>query len=184
MNLIIIRHAESTANVNPNVYFSTPDSAIPLSPTGVGQAEGLAEILAKESVDAIWCSPYTRTRATLEPYLRTNKVDYRESVLLREQEWPDFRSVKEREILLFRRERSNNEFFFKDVGYESYAQVADRAEAFLARLTRSHSPDATVVIMSHEVTIRMLLMILDNKSYEESMVHINNCEIVKRKLDF
>lgn len=182
MNLIIIRHAESTANVNTNVYFSTPDSAIPLSPKGEEQAGQLAEVLAKESVDAIWCSPYTRTRATLEPYLRTNKVEYRESVLLREQEWPDLRSAKEREILLFRRDRSNNGFFFKDTGYESYAQVADRAETFLARLTQSHDPEATVVIMSHEVTIRMLLMVLDNKSYEESKVHVNNCEIIRRTL--
>lgn len=181
MKLILVRHGQSTANANPSVYYTTPDSKIPLTELGINQAMEVGNQL--KGVDCMYVSPYERTRQTALAIMSiTGELPASESVLLREQEWPRFKSAKEREIFLIRREKSGEEFFFKEQGSESLADVALRAETFLNKIRLTHKKDDVIVIVAHEVFIRMALMVLDNKNYENSWVQVKNCEVIEREL--
>lgn len=184
MKIILVRHGESTANVNNSVYFHTPDALVPLSPGGEVQALKAGEELAKliDSRATLYTSPYKRTRQTTELIQQTCNFTVKEDLLLREQEWPAFKTAREREIFLFRRKNSGAEFFFKENGSESWSDVALRAELFLTKLRAAHNPEDTVVIISHQVTIRMLLMLLDNTPYDAEHRDVGNCEIIFNRL--
>ncbi|MGN6741938.1 MAG: phosphoglycerate mutase family protein, partial [Amnibacterium sp.] len=76
MELILVRHGESAANVlaeqaehagDLRVPVPARDADVELSDRGRGQAEDLGRRLAAEpEVDALWVSPYRRARATAE----------------------------------------------------------------------------------------------------------------------
>ncbi len=62
MDLLLIRHAQTTSNLARAL-----DTALPgadLTERGEGQLAELAALLADERIDAVWCSPTLRTRRT------------------------------------------------------------------------------------------------------------------------
>lgn len=65
MRLLLIRHAESTANVDRLLDTAPPGAD--LSPTGREQAEALVESLADVPLDAIYVSDLVRTQQTAGP---------------------------------------------------------------------------------------------------------------------
>src|SRR5688572_18829417 len=64
MELLLIRHA-LPLRVDEGSVDGPADPA--LAELGHGQAAALAEWLAVEPIDAIWCSPMRRARETAEP---------------------------------------------------------------------------------------------------------------------
>ncbi|MFL6206241.1 MAG: histidine phosphatase family protein [Acidimicrobiales bacterium] len=64
MELLLIRHA-LPVRVDEGSVDGPADPA--LAQLGVAQAEAVAEWLADEAVDAIWCSPMRRARETAAP---------------------------------------------------------------------------------------------------------------------
>lgn len=183
MKLLLIRHGQSTGNVNPSAYLTTPDSKIPLTEKGEEQARAVGEQLRNMKVDYMYRSPFKRTRDTSNLILeKIGEVPVKESVVIKEQQWPAFKSLKEREIFMKRREMSGEPFFFKEGTYESWNDVALRAELFLTQLTLTHDPDDVIVIVSHECFLRMLLMVLDGVPYDKSYQKIENCKIIEREL--
>ncbi|MCW2758422.1 MAG: histidine phosphatase [Nocardioidaceae bacterium] len=82
MHLLLIRHAQTHSNVAGALDTAHPGAD--LTELGDKQAEELAQTLADERIDAIWCSPRLRTRRTaaglaadhgLEPLLRDGLVE-------------------------------------------------------------------------------------------------------------
>lgn len=73
MTILLVRHAESTGNVDSNAYRTTPDHMIALTDRGHEQAKA-AGLFLKDWLAAhppqnpprLWCSPYVRTRQTLD----------------------------------------------------------------------------------------------------------------------
>ncbi|CAD2215626.1 Histidine phosphatase superfamily (branch 1), putative [Angomonas deanei] len=67
--LLLVRHGESLANVDREVYSTTPDWRIPLTERGREQAydcgRRLRQIIGDEQL-YVYYSPYQRTRETLE----------------------------------------------------------------------------------------------------------------------
>ena len=97
---MLIRHARSVANVDPRIYRTTPDHAIPLiDPEGDADALRAAKWLRDMDIDApsacAWNSPYLRCKQTRDVIVRhafddERALAQRESFLLREQEFGDW----------------------------------------------------------------------------------------------
>ena len=64
MELLLIRHA-LPVRIDEGAVEGPADPA--LAPSGLDQAAALAEWLADEAVDAIWCSPMRRAQETAAP---------------------------------------------------------------------------------------------------------------------
>ena len=89
--IILVRHGESTGNVDDTVYEREPDHALALTDLGWQQAEEtgkrIREALGSERV-SVYVSPYRRTHETFQAFhLNPEQVRVREEPRLREQDW-------------------------------------------------------------------------------------------------
>lgn len=112
--VLLVRHCQSTANVDASVYESMPDHAIPLSDLGIKTTIELGTNLShylKQRFGNVWCggkvediarrkkrvkckllvSPFRRTRETASLLLKTDLqawvTEVEESCFLCEQDW-------------------------------------------------------------------------------------------------
>lgn len=124
MRVWFVRHGQSTANVNFDIYSQQADSTIPLTEEGMEQATAAGEYLVKGILDEvpvhesrqrcftgepyrvrIWRSPYLRARQTTERIVSAlnasgaYKVDQRENVALREQHFGVWTGLRTEERL-------------------------------------------------------------------------------------
>src|SRR5687767_7322914 len=108
-SIVLVRHACSTANLDPKVYLTTPDHMIPLVDPGAdAQATAAGAAIASLDLDPAdvcsWSSTYLRCKQTESLVLRrafgdaADGVRYRESFLLREQDFGDWDSLTDEEI--------------------------------------------------------------------------------------
>ena len=183
--LILYRHAESLGNIGQQSAQELGDHNLSLSPLGFRQAEEAGRKLTRSFFlpDApappplIFLSPYTRTRQTLLHMLRGASVsidDVRvtEDVRLREVEFGyelddalDSNSQQQQSHSLplsqqhALRER-HGWLWYRFRGGESPADCYDRMSSFLSSLHRQllRTPAASVLILSHGLTLRCLLM--------------------------
>ena len=159
--IILLRHGESEANVDPEVYACVPDWQIALTEHGVVQAkesgQRIAGLIGNESF-GVFSSPYVRTEQTknamLEGIGREPTFDYQDPEL-REQEYGNMPPAEEN--------RANREFrkqfgyfFYRFPNGESCADVYDRMALFIDSLYRRFDrPDCpkNIVIVSHGTAI-------------------------------
>ncbi|MFE3292313.1 phosphoglycerate mutase family protein [Rhodococcus sp. NPDC059234] len=94
--IVLLRHGESEANVDPAIYERLPDYRIPLTARGVEQARAAGERLRAEFDGRKVCayvSPYLRAYQTLDALGIDDLVERRiEEPRLREQDWANSRS--------------------------------------------------------------------------------------------
>ncbi|CAM5244828.1 hypothetical protein SVIOM342S_00744 [Streptomyces violaceorubidus] len=88
--IVLVRHGESTGNVDDTVYEREPDHALALTDRGRAQAEEtgkrLREVFGRDRI-SVYVSPYRRTRQTLRAFrLDPDLVRIREEPRLREQD--------------------------------------------------------------------------------------------------
>lgn len=167
MIIKLIRHAESEANtgkIDPT-YF--PDSKIRLTEDGVKQA-----LLAGEEIGAdflneavLFRSPYYRTRETsigltIGAGLELNTVKWIEDVALREIEIGYTSREKQEEL----REKMGW-FYYRFKQGESGADVYQRISSFVDNLFQEKYEK--VVLVTHGLTLRLLLMKLLDLTVEE-----------------
>ena len=109
MNIYLVRHGQSTANVDASVYLTTADHAVPLSELGREQAREAGRFLndyftAKnhpKSHARLWTSPYLRTRQTadgIEDTCGEFIADRREDILLCEQQFGLFDGIADKDL--------------------------------------------------------------------------------------
>lgn len=188
-SLFLIRHARSTANVDPGVYLHTPDPRIPLHrPDDDEDALRAARRLrwalgAGVDLRALcsWTSSYDRCRQTEALVVRAAfgapsevlALRRRESFLLREQEFGDWDGLTQEQIALADPVRlykltrlcdKQGRFYFRHPNGESRADVVQRVTAFLGKLHRSRYP--IHLIFLHGVTQRALRMAWFDRSPE------------------
>ena len=190
--IILVRHGESEANVDPVVYSRTPDHLIHLTAAGRAQArEAGAKIAAQIGSESfgVYSSPYLRTLETKDSLLegldRPPVFDYQDPSL-REQEYGNMptpeASAANREL----RERCGN-FFYRFPEGESCADVYDRMCSFLQSLFRQFErPDSpeNIIIVSHGTAIKCFLMRWHHWAVDkfESLPNMGNCEISEIRL--
>ncbi|KAH3756445.1 omega-amidase NIT2 [Pelomyxa schiedti] len=185
--LFLVRHGESTANTNPEIYATVPDNKIPLSPTGDEQAtlagRHLKGLIGDKPVQ-FFVSPYLRCEMTFQKIREAfdpHQINVREDPRLREQEWGNYQDPKEMPAIIEQR-RHVGSFYFRFPSGESGADVYDRVSQFLGTLLREMKKSCapSVVVISHGITLRLLLMRYFHWTVEafHDVWNPSNCEIV------
>lgn len=190
--IILVRHAESKANVDRMINCDTPDHAIPLTLKGRQQAEKAGKKIAKllEYGSAyVYTSVFTRTMETWK-YIAGELPDY--SVLrvipdprLREQEWGNFFKPDQIDQIYKDREAIGS-FFYRFPDGESGADVYDRISTFLETMHRDFAKDDypdNAIIVTHGFTLRVFLMRWFHFTVEqfESLTNPANAEVIVLK---
>lgn len=163
--IILVRHGESEANVDPTVYARVPDWQIALTEQGVAQAREagrkIAGLIGDESF-GVFGSPYVRTEQTknamLEGMGREPMFDYQDPTL-REQEYGNMPPTDENNANREFRKKFGY-FFYRFPNGESCADVYDRMALSLDSLYRrfdcSSCPE-NIIIVSHGTAIKCFL---------------------------
>ncbi|MFD8913401.1 histidine phosphatase family protein [Streptomyces sp. NPDC059575] len=162
--IILVRHGESTGNVDDSVYEREPDHALALTERGRRQAEHtgdrLREIVGDEPV-SVYVSPYRRTHETLDSFhLDPARIRVREEPRLREQDWGNWQERDDVRLQKAYRDAYGH-FFFRFPQGESGADVYDRVGGFLESLFRSfEEPDhpPNVLLVTHGLAMRLFCM--------------------------
>ncbi|KAG9154671.1 hypothetical protein Leryth_025285 [Lithospermum erythrorhizon] len=176
--IILIRHGESLGNVDEKIFGITSDYKIPLTPSGMKQAEKAGkQILNIVSESRDWnvyfyVSPYCRTRETLKgigkAFPKNRVIGVKEECRVREQDFGNFQDFEKMKELKEIRNRYGT-FFYRFPEGESGADVFDRVSSFLESLWRdidmNRYPDncysdnnLNLIIVSHGLCIRIFLM--------------------------
>ena len=187
--IYLVRHGESEGNLDTTLYLNKADHAIKLSPKGIGQAMTAGLKLNKELTALptiinfdrtkkennkkirVWASPYTRTRQTAEEMLRyiTVPYEYKESILLVEQQFGLFDGLSDKEMMdKYPNEKLHYDkcsthggrFWARMPLGESRFDVCCRTHQFFGTLHRDLRDNDvdTVVIVSHGVTILIVIL--------------------------
>lgn len=192
--ILLIRHGQSISNVDKQVYTHTPDYAVTLTDKGRAQAKEVGEKIYENMGigDGLgfYISPYFRTRETylgISGFYKERGLDDKikfvyEDPRLREEEWlGKLRTPDAKCIVDIEKERDKyGTFYYRFDGGESCADVYNRVSGFLDTLFRDFekpSFPSTAVIVSHGMTLRVLLMRWFHWSVEEFEVLKNpkNC---------
>jgi len=184
MKILLVRHAQSLGNIDPSVYATMADHAIPLTRLGREQAlivgsdirRRLERFVGGRSADhnyvRLWTSPYRRTRETADGILARAGSwisDRREHILLGEQQFGLFDGVPDDEL--------PTQF---PVEWAHYRKLVDHEGKFWARMPLGESRfdvakrvhqafgtfhrDAlvhgieTIVVVCHGVVLRAFVM--------------------------
>ena len=185
INILLVRHAVSQANLDRSLYTRFPDTHVPLAQEGHVQARAAGDAVAtwiksqqEPAGTRIYCSPYQRTRETslhIEAALKDQGLAYDriEELALREIGFGLFDGLTDEELpKLYPREHAyyqkhvdfEGEFYAPMPLGESRAQVADRVKGVFGTLIRDNRERENswriknFVIVSHGVTIRAFIM--------------------------
>ncbi|KAG1681037.1 hypothetical protein FOA52_009997 [Chlamydomonas sp. UWO 241] len=194
--LVLVRHAQSEGNVDMAKYGSTPDHMVALTDLGRKQAIDAGIALRAHLKAAhpsklhpprvyIMTSPYARTLETTDMMLNafddSEVMGVRSVVQLREQDFGNFQDAQRIKHDLNERLRFGR-FWFRFPNGESGADVYDRLSMFEDKLTRdmllARFADTSVVLVTHGLTLRILLMKWFHWTVEELLQVYNphNCD--------
>jgi probable phosphoglycerate mutase len=157
MRLILVRHAQSTANVH--LLMDSLPPGPPLTGHGEQQARDVADALAELPVDAVYASTARRAQATAAPIaaahgLQPVVVDGVQEVFL-----GDLEGTSDAEALAtFARVWESWAAGDEDrpvPGGESATDVLDRFGAAVAGIAGAHPLGATAVLVSHGAATRL-----------------------------
>ncbi len=185
--IILVRHGESQGNIDTSSHETIPDYELKLTDKGREQAQEagqkINELVGDELVYS-YISPFYRTRQTfaeIEAVLGDKNVKVIEDSRIREQDWGNLRSY-EVEKKTMKERGAYGIFYFRIENGESGANVFDRTSTFFEMVRRdlleSDYPE-NILIVTHGVTLRILLMRILNWSVEEfeDVYNPENCEL-------
>ena len=166
------------------------DHQIELTETGHQQAleagRKLRSFVGKESL-YVYMSPYRRSKQTWanirKAFLPSQILTEREDPRIREQEFGNLADMATQPKVFAERDQLGH-FFYRFSCGESGADVYDRVSLFLDTLFREmdnghHDPTQNIVIVSHELFMRLFLMRYFRWSVQdvETFPSFQNCEI-------
>lgn len=188
-NVLLVRHAQSEANVDYRKLHKITNMQVDI--TGEGEVQAfqtgkflqtyVSELLEKDSSltgVVLWNSPYKRTRATAKQIRKnTNFKNYQsyESVYLVERNFglvdavdDYFTNTKNAEMheYYLRHKTSNDEFFCKPPLGESPYDLAMRMHQFYIQEIASQ-PHLVHIIVSHGASLRALNLMVEHMPYEK-----------------
>lgn len=147
MKLIIVRHGETNENAN-NISMGHIDGT--LSEKGKIQVEKLGRRLKDEKIDFIYSSDLGRTKETLKEILKYHShvpVVYDE--LLRERAKGIFEGRSQIEHRDAREASGQSRWEYRPEGGENFIDVRNRVGSFIEKITKQHSEDETVLLVTH-----------------------------------
>ena len=155
----LVRHGETEWNVERRIQ-GWADS--PLTSLGLAQAEAHGQLLGKFGIDRIIASPLGRAMQTIAPIVRETNVPAEYDVRLREVcmgDWSGRTSLELQSLYLdqWQARQDDPEGYCPPNG-ESRLDVKRRVAPLIAELNDDSHQE--VVLVSHGITIRMLLDLL------------------------
>jgi len=184
MIIKLIRHGESDANIGKVDPSKFKDSAIPLSKNGIQQAINTGDSIGKDFIKnaSIYCSPYIRTRQTLQYIIEGTDINKKDITVYED---PRLREIDigydapEEQLPL---RKTHGWFYYRFKGGESPADCFDRTSAYLESMMREseRNPKDNILIVAHGMTIRCFVTRFLHLTVEqfEEMENPNNCEII------
>ncbi len=165
MKVIIVRHAQTYENVKTNDVGY--DLQTKLNEEGIKQAQKISKRLKSEDISYAYTSPQIRTVHTAKEILKYHpKAKLIKTEYLKEHNLGIYETVP-KNIWKEVRAKSKKPFhLFKPKNGESYADLQKRVKTFFSNLLDKHEND-TILIVSHGVTIGMLLLSIFNKPITE-----------------
>ena len=187
MRITLVRHGQSEGNTGIHDYAAVGDHKVVLTDHGQYQAEVAGNLLrevlegASQGKTLLYCSPYTRTRQTLEGLFRGAYIDDRprifEDARLRETEH-GYTSAEDQKPL----RAIHGWFYYRYAGGESPADCSDRISSFLESMMRQvqRKDPSNVLIVTHGLAIRCFVMRFMHLTVEqfESLDNPDNCDII------
>ncbi len=164
MMLLIVRHGETDGNVKGLCQIPARSS---LTPLGKKQTERLAELLGGERIDAVYCSPYKRTKQTLAIIRKRVRAPVFMDARLREREMGEWVGKPVDDFIAFRESRGARVHEFRPEGGEDFSDVLQRAKGFWSDIRDKHA-GRTVLLVAHGDFNRILISHLLGRSLEES----------------
>lgn len=195
--LILVRHGESMGNRAASdaetagaevIEVDMRDADVPLSPTGVEQAEALgarlAQLTADERPDAVWASPYRRALETARIAVEGAGLDLRvrSDERLRDRELGVLDLLTTKGVLArfpeeAARRRWLGKFYHRPPGGESWADVAARLRGFLADLDR-HAGTQRILVVSHDAVVVLARYICEQLTEDELLQQTANSTVL------
>lgn len=179
----LVRHGLSRSNTGETMPQEVGDHRVELAPLGHEQAFNRGKSLADFIRGAlIYCSPYLRTRQTLDGILRgagltRDDVEIFEDPRLREVDV----GYQDGEAQMELRQR-HGWFYYRFNGGESAADCYDRLCSFMDSMVRQvrRKRVSKVLIVSHGMTLRCFVTRFLHLSVEdfERMHNPDNCDVI------
>ena len=156
--IIFLRHGQAKNNVDKILAGRT--EGVPLTETGISQAQHAAELLTHMKIGAIYSSPIQRAKHTAEIVGEHNSIDVQIDDRLIELDMGKFTGVPYDEIfsshgnvfLKF----YNGELEIAHNGVETFADVKKRVTSIVDEIIEKH-PDQNVVLVTHMDPIKAML---------------------------
>lgn len=167
MKLYIVRHAKAISNeksINASRYEKYCGG---LSEKGKKQAEKITSELKKYDFDKIITSPLKRASKTIEPYINSLKVKPKiiKLDLINERDLGNLAGTVRGEVGKYQKEHNiTNKVNWIPPNGESLVDVYKRAKKFLKWLKENCKKEDSILISSHGVFIRALLMAIDGQN--------------------
>jgi probable phosphoglycerate mutase len=170
--VFLVRHGATTLSAEDRFAGETD---VALSDLGREQARLLAQRLMNEKIAAVYASPLSRAVETARILAEPHALEIQTRDGLREISHGHWEQMTRREVEeRFPKEAAEWEcdpFTFAPVGGESGLAVTARALPVLIQMVREN-PGATVLVVSHKATIRLLLSSLlgfDPRRYRDNL---------------
>jgi probable phosphoglycerate mutase len=176
--IFLARHGGTTSS-DAGLFAGSSD--VELSDVGRAQARQLAERLARETIDAAYCSDMKRTVATAAAVCAPHPLSPAPTAALRELDHGHWEGLSRAEVeTRFAGEYrawSDDPFNYAPPGGQSGAAVLARALPALTGIVADH-PGKTVLVVSHTATNRLLLCALlgiDPRRYRDRLAQDLAC---------
>lgn len=158
--IYLIRHGQTDGNGSR--YIGWED--LPLNVTGLQQAAAITHVLLEESIQAIYTSALSRAVATGRPLAEQKKLHWQTTPLLNEIDYGEYQGRYKSEFQLKLRKDYRTQ---KLPSGESLHDVFLRVRKFVDVISPLLASEANLAIVAHYWSIRMLLGILQNKSFDD-----------------
>jgi len=168
----VLRHGEAESNAR-NICSSWPETfENHLTDYGKEQIVQAAEKLHSKTVDFIFCSPLTRAHETAEIVGEAVGVKPQVDERLREISFGIYNGKSIQEFHDYFKEHGERMQQKAPEG-ESYSEVQDRIVEFFKEINEKHA-SKTIVIVSHQAPLLLLIGWLQKQSLAESIEPLGN----------
>ncbi len=163
-----VRHGEAENNVL-NIVSNEPDFPHHLTEKGIEQAHLIAEKLKSKKIDALYSSPFVRTKETAEIIAKgigfpEDKIKYDERI--QEFDFGDFDKKPFHDFLEYEKS-SMKTFDAKTPHGESYQDAKNRIGDFLYSIDSEHQ-NKNILIVSHGMLLEVMPAILEGANAVKS----------------
>jgi len=206
VELLLVRHGESAGNVAAAkaaangaevIEVASRDADVPLSDTGIEQAQalgvGLGKLPAERQPDAVWCSTYQRAQETAQLALvgAGLSVPIRLDERLRDRELGvldmlTVQGVEARYPEEAARRRWLGKFYHRPAGGESWADLALRIRSLMVDIDRFQDAER-VLLVCHDaivMTFRYVCEALDESqvlgiAHDDPVLNVSLTRLVR-----